>query len=150
MVVSGPERLRGWEAWHGVAGAPGPARYIPLAVLRAAFTASSIFPTAQRGQHGLKTALQAILGSPGSFSREGVVFRAGLAQVQLARLRLAEPDNVFGDRPEEPVFWAWAILTPIYQRLRRARRLLSLRTGQDERMDRIPCSGIQEPQGLTD
>ena len=90
MVVSGPERLRGWEAWHGVAGAPGPARYIPLAVLRAAFTASSIFPTAQRGQHGLKTALQAILGSPGSFSREGVVFRAGLGQVQLARLRLAE------------------------------------------------------------
>ena len=86
----------------------------------------------------------------GSFSREGVAFRAGLAQVQLARLRLAEPDNVFGDRPEEPVFWAWAILTPIYQRLRRARRLLSLRTGQDERMDRIPCSGIQEPQGLTD
>ena len=84
--------------------------------------------------------------SPG----RGVAFRAGPAQVQLARLRLAEPDNVFGDRPEEPVFWAWAILTPIYQRLRRARRLLSLRTGQDERMDRIPCSGIQEPQGLTD
>ena len=79
-----------------------------------------------------------------------MVFRAGLAQVQLGRLRLAEPDNVFGDRPEEPVFWAWAILTPIHQRLRRARRLLSLRTGQDERMDRIPCSGIQEPQGLTD
>ena len=33
--------------------------------------------------------------------------------MQLAWLRLAEPDNVFGDRPEEPVFWAWAILTPI-------------------------------------
>ena len=48
---------------------------------------------------------------------EDLVFRAGLGQ-----LRLAEPDNVFGDRPEEPVFWAWAILTPIYQRLRRARR----------------------------
>ena len=85
-----------------------------------------------------------------SHSERYLAFRAGLAQVQLARLRLAEPDNVFGDRPEEPVFWAWAILTPIYQRLRRARRLLSLRTVQDERMDRIPCSGIQEPQGLTD
>ena len=105
----------------------------------------------------LKRALRAFDSGPGD--REGVVlshserylaFRAGLAQVQLARLRLAEPDNVFGDRPEEPVFWAWAILTPIYQRLRRARRLLSLRTGQDERMDRIRCSGIQEPQGLTD
>ena len=36
VVVSGPERLRGgWEAWHGVAGAPGHARYMPLAVLRA-------------------------------------------------------------------------------------------------------------------
>ena len=80
-----------------------------------------------------------------SHSERYMVFRAGLAQV-----RLAEPDNVFGDRPEEPVFWAWAILTPIYQRLRRARRLLSLRTVQDERMDRIPCSGIQEPQSLTD
>ena len=98
---------------------------------------------------GLKTAHRAPERA-GSFSREGVAFRAGLAQVQLARLRLAEPDNVFGDRPEEPVFWAWAILTPIYQRLRRARRMLSLRTGQDERMDRIRCSGIQEPQGLTD
>ena len=81
---------------------------------------------------------------------EDLVFRAGLPQVQRARLRLAEPDNVFGDRPEEPVFWAWAILTPIYQRLRRARRLFSLRTVQEERMDRILCSRIQEPQSLTD
>ena len=153
-MVAGPERLRGWEAWHGVAGAPGHARYIPLAVLRAPespfYRLFHLFSLRPRGQHGLKTALQAILGSSGSFSREDLVFRAGLAQVQLARLRLAEPDNVFGDFPEEPVFWAWAILTPIYQRLRRARRLLSLRTGQGERMDRIPCSGIQEPQGLTD
>ena len=48
-----------------------------------------------------------------SHSERYLVFRAGLGQVQLARLRLAGPDNVFGDRPEEPVFWDWAILTPI-------------------------------------
>ena len=104
---------------------------------------------------GLKTAFRdrgpsgLILPGGGGFER---TWPSGPAwpRCSLARLRLAEPDNVFGDRPEEPVFWAWAILTPIHQRLRRARRLLSLRTGQDERMDRIRCSGIQEPQGLTD
>ena len=34
VVVAGPERLRGWEAWHGVAGAPGHARYIHPAARR--------------------------------------------------------------------------------------------------------------------
>ena len=35
VVVSGPERLRGWEAWHGVAGAPEPALTSAPAALRA-------------------------------------------------------------------------------------------------------------------
>ena len=35
---------------------------------------------------------------------EDLVFRDGLAQVQQTQLRLAEPDNVFGDRPEA---WPW-------------------------------------------
>ena len=67
--------------------------------------------------------------------------------MQLARLRLAEPDNVFGDRPEEPVFWAWAILTPIYQRLRRARRLLSLRTVQGGRVQMAGTLGGPKSKG---
>ena len=165
----------GWKAWPGVVGTAGPARHTlsggPESHGEPSQRLSSPFFLWAGIIMGLKTPLRALsampvrLGLPGYFGVAGLilpggggfepfgedlVFRAGLALVQLARLRLAEPDNVFGDRPEEPVFWAWAILTPIYQRLRRARRLLSLRTVQEERMDRILCSRIQEPQSLTD
>ena len=91
---------------------------------RAGYTASAVplFSTdgviwGRNGSLGLEPRARAGLGSRegGAFEPfgEDLVFRAGLAQVQLTQLRLAEPDNVFGDRPEEPVFWAWAILTPI-------------------------------------
>ena len=63
---------------------------------------------AGNGSLGLEPRARAGLGSRegGAFEPfgEDLVFRAGLAQVQLARLRLAEPDNVFGDRQRSRCF----------------------------------------------
>ena len=128
-LILGPTNALGRRRWG--AGSCGRLSTLRLSSLRrpgeprrAGYTASAVSLFLRMGQSGagngslgLEPRARAGLGSreSGAFEPfgEDLVFRAGLAQVQLARLRLAEPDNVFGDRPEEPVFWAWAILTPI-------------------------------------
>ena len=127
-LILGPLIALGCRRWG--AGSCGRLSTLRLSSLRrpgeprrAGYTAFSVsFSTdgviwGRNGSLGLEPRARAGLGSRegGAFEPfgEDLVFRAGLAQVRLTQLRLAEPDNVFGDRPEEPVFWAWAILTPI-------------------------------------